>query len=129
MPQWEVQRGDLLEVPAKFVHARSLLWVTLKTSHDVRPKFAVGVLLVVRESTLRNERDYPFICFPTERGPINENLRICVNGMTSDLMNKQLTSADAHPNAQISHSLVRLFSEPLSNSGDAYRLEAAMLEE
>ena len=42
---------------------------------------------------------------------------------------QQLTSATAHPNAQTSHSLVCLFSELLSNSGDAYREEAAVLEE
>ena len=42
---------------------------------------------------------------------------------------QQLTSADVHPNAQISLSLVHRFSEALSNSGDAYREEHAMLEE
>ena len=89
MPRWEAQRRHLLKVPAKFVHPRSLLWDTLKTSRKVRPKFAI-VLLVIWELTIRNKRDCPFILDPVERGSISENLEICVNGMTLDLMNNNL---------------------------------------
>ena len=71
----------LLEVHDKFVNARSLLWDTLKASGNARPKSAI-ILQVVRKLTIRNGGDCQFFDYPTEGGPISENLKICVNGMT-----------------------------------------------
>ena len=89
MARREVQQRDLRKIPAKFVHARSLRWDTLKTICNMHPKFAI-VLPVIRELIIRNERDCPFIRYPVERGPISENLEICLNRMTSDLINNNL---------------------------------------
>ena len=89
MSQWQVQRRHLCKVHAKAFHAWPLLWDTLKTSPNEHPNFPI-IPLVIWEPIIHNGRDIPFMDYPAEWQLISENLEICVNRLTSGLMNNNL---------------------------------------